>query len=90
MMIHHSNTGYEPNSVNTMNSEMDASGRFVPIVDLTRDDDDTTFHMSDIPLQLPAIVHFPSNNSAQVTFSQAGSDPVQNVHSLQPIPNQTW
>ena len=55
MTIHHSNTGYEPkDSINTMNSEMDTSGRFVPLVDLTHDDDDTHSHVSDIPLQLPA------------------------------------
>ena len=73
-----------------MNSQVGTSGaRFVPIVDLTRDDDDTQSHVSDIPLQLPASAHFPSNGSALVTFSQAGSDPVQNVHSLQPTPNQT-
>ena len=45
--------------------------------------------MSDIPLQLPASALFRSYNSALVTFPQAGSDPVQNVHSLQPIQNQT-
>ena len=34
---------------------MDTSGaKFVPIVDLTHDEDDTISHMSDIPLQLPA------------------------------------
>ena len=42
MTIHHSNTGYEPNS------EMDMSGRFVPIVELTHDDDDANSHMSPI------------------------------------------
>ena len=48
MTIHHANTGYdEPNS------EMDVSGRFVPIVDLSHDDDDTNSHLSDIALQLP-------------------------------------
>ena len=36
----------------TMDSEMDASGRFVPMLDLTHDDDDTDSHMSDILLQL--------------------------------------
>ena len=46
--------------------------------------------MSDIPLQLPAGAHVPSNSAALVTFSQgAGSDPVPNAHSLQPIPHQT-
>ena len=69
---------------------MDVGGaRFVPMVDLTRDDDDTTSHVSDMPLQLAARAHFPSNSSAVVTFSLAGGDPVQNVQSLQPIPNQT-
>ena len=42
-------------------------------------------HMSDIPLHFSASAHFPSNTSALITFSQTGSDPVQNVHS----PNQT-
>ena len=51
------------------------------MVDLTHDDDDTNSHMSDIPLQLLASANFPSNNSALVTFSQARSDPVQNVQS---------
>ena len=46
-------------------------------------------HMSDISLQLPASAHVSTNNSALVKFSQAGSDPMQHVHSLQPIPNQT-
>ena len=63
--------------------------RYIPIVGLTHDDDDANSHMSDIPLQFPSSAHFPSNNSALVMFSQAGGDPVQNVHSLQPIPNQT-
>ena len=50
---------------------------------------DTSSHVSDIPLQLPAGAHVPSNNSALVTFSQAaGSDPVPNVQSLQPIRHQ--
>ena len=77
------NTGHEPNAnvlINSMNSKMGTSGaRCVPIVDLTHDDDDTNSHMSDIPLQLPASAHVPSKNSALVTFSQAGSDPVLNV-----------
>ena len=43
---------------------MDRSGaRFVPMVDLTHDGDDTDSHMSDIPLQLPASAYFPLNNS---------------------------
>ena len=66
-----------------MNSEIDTSGaRFVSVVGST-DDDDADSHMYDIPLQLPASANTPSNNSALVTFSQSGSDPVQNVHSLQ-------
>ena len=93
MAFHQTNTGDEPNanvSFNTTNSEMDTSGaRFVPIVDVTHDDDDTNSHMSDIPLQVPANINIPSNSSAEVTFSQAGSDTVQNVDSIQPIPNQT-
>ena len=88
MTIHHSNTGYEPNSINTTISEMDTSGaRFVPLVDLTHADDDTKSHMSDVPLQLPASANVSSTNSALVTH--AGSDLVPNVHSLQPMPNQT-
>ena len=44
-----------------MNSEMYSSGaRFVPVVDLTPDDDDTNSHTSDIPLQFLASAHFPS------------------------------
>ena len=83
MKVQHSNTSYEPNS------EMDMSGRFVPQVDLTDDDDDADSHMSDIPLQLPASAHVSSNNSALVPFSQAGGDLMQHDHSLHPIPNQT-
>ena len=60
---------------------MDPSGaRFLPKVDLAHDDDDTRSRMSDIPLQLPASAQF---------SAEAGSDPVRNVFSLQPIPNQT-
>ena len=62
--------------------------RFVPNVDVTHDDDDTNSHMSD-PSQLPASVHFSLNNWALATLSPAGGDSVRNVHSLQPIPNQT-
>ena len=52
---------------------MDTSGaRFVPIVDLTDDDGDTISHMSEIPLQLPTSANASSNNSALVTFAQAG------------------
>ena len=77
-------------TIDTANSEMDASGAsFVPMMDLTHDDDDTKSHMSDVPLQGPASAKFPSNISALVSLSQAGSDPVRNVHSLQTIPNQT-
>ena len=79
-------TGYEPNvSISTANGEMNTSGaRFVAMVDLTHDDDDTNSHMSNIPLELPASANMSSNSSALVTFSQAGSAFVQNVHSLQP------
>ena len=73
-----------------MNSEMDTSGaRFVPIADSTRDDDDANFRVSRIPSQLPTSAKVSSNSSALVMFSQGGSDPMQNVHSLQPIPSQT-
>ena len=47
------------------------------------------FQMSDIPLQLPASATASSNDFALVTFSQAGSDLMQNVHSLRPIAIQT-
>ena len=59
------------------------------VVDMTHDDDDANSHMSDIPLLLPASANISSNNSAVVTFSQVGSDLLQNVHSLQPIQIQT-
>ena len=82
MTIHHANTGYETNS------EMDMSGaRFVPIVDSTLDDDNTHHHMSDIPLQRPCKCLFWQFCIGDVL--KAGGDPRQNVHSLQPIPNQT-
>ena len=82
MTIHRANTGFEPNS------EVDMSGaRFVPIVDSTIDDDNTRPHVSDIPLQLPVSAKFCSNNSPLVLTSWR--QPQQNVHSLQPIPNQT-
>ena len=68
---------------------MDKGGAwFVSIVDLTHGVDDTNSHMFDIPLQLPASAHILSRILTRVTFSEAGSDPVQNVHS-QPIPKQT-
>ena len=63
------------------------SGRSGPLVDLTHDDKDVNSHMSDIPLQLPASANDSSNTSAWVTFSQADGDPVQDAHSLHPMPN---
>ena len=42
------------------------AGRFVPIVDLTHDDEDENSHMSDIPLQLPESAGVASQNSASV------------------------
>ena len=78
MNIAESNTGYEPNS------EFDMAGRFVPMVDLTRDDEDSNSHISDIPLHLVA-----SDNSAWVTFSQAEGDLMRNVPSLHLVPTQT-
>ena len=41
MITPHTNTGYEPNS------ELDMAGRFVPIVDLTQDDEERegNFHV---------------------------------------------
>ena len=81
--IYRSNIGYEPNN------EIDVSGRFVPTVDLTHYDDDTNSHMSDLPQQLLACANVSANNSALATFSQAGDDSTQYVHSLKPIPNLT-
>ena len=48
--------------------------RFVAIVDLTGDDDDTLSHTSDIQVQLPASADVSSHTSAWVHFSQAGRD----------------
>ena len=67
----------------------DMSGRLAPVVALTRDDADSNSPMSEIPLQLPASANASSNNSALVAFSQAGSDLMQNVRRLRPMPNQT-
>ena len=39
--------------------------------------------------RFPRVHIFRLNNSALVTFAQAGGNPMPNVHSLQPIPNQT-
>ena len=79
----HTNKGYESNS------EMDMSTRFVPIVVLTKEDDDTNFLFSDIPLKLPASATVSSDTSALVTFSQTEGNLVRNVPSLHPIPSQT-
>ena len=70
MTLRDTSTGYEPNvSINGVKSEMGTSGaRFVPTVDLTRDDDDTNSHMSDVPLQLPVSAH------VLVTFAQSLTD----------------
>ena len=69
---------------------MNTSGaRFVPRAALTHDDVDTNSDMSDISLHFPASANVSSKISALVTFSQAGGDPVQNVCSLHPKPNQT-
>ena len=69
---------------------MDTSGaRFVPTVDLTHDDDDTHSRMSDIPLQLPASAHSVEQFCIGNVSHTLGGDPVQNVHNLGPIPNQT-
>ena len=72
------NTGYEPDS------ELDMAGRFVPVVDLTHDDEDKYSHMSNIPLQLPASANVPSNNQASVTLSF-----MRNVPSPPPDTSQT-
>ena len=82
ILLRGSNTGDEPNG------ELDMAGWFVPIGDLTRDDEDRHSHMSDIPLRLPASAYFPSSNSALVTFSQPEGDPMRNVRSLHPISSQ--
>ena len=63
--------------------------KVVPTVNLTHDGEDTRSRMSDIPLQLPASANVSSNTFKLVTFSKAGGDSMQNVRSLQPIPNQT-
>ena len=86
LTIPHTNTSYKPNS----NSEMDMCGKFLVTVVLTRDDDDTNSHVSDIPLSLPAIAHVASDNSALVTFSHADSNLMRHVPSLHPISRQTW
>ena len=49
----------------------ESGARFVPVADLTHDDDDSHSHMSDIPLQLCAGGNAASNNSALVALSQA-------------------
>ena len=75
MTLHQTNTGYKPNvSINTGNSGMDTRvARFAPLVDLTHDEEDTNILTCPIfCLQLPTSARFPSNNSALVTFSQAG------------------
>ena len=58
LTIDHSSAACEPDAIN---KEMDMSGRFVPMVDSTHDDDDTNSHMSDIPLQLPESANVSSN-----------------------------
>ena len=52
-------------------SELDMCGRFVTMVDLTHDDEDTNSRLSDIPLQLPAIATVSLTLLQLVTFSQA-------------------
>ena len=89
MTLHLTLTGYEP-SVPDADANMDMSGtRLLPKMNLTHDDDDTNFHMFDIPLQPSASPKFTSKNSALATLSPAGCDPVRNVHSLVLVPNQT-
>ena len=65
------------------------AGRFVPIVDVTYDGDDTSSHMSDIPSQLPAGANVASITSALVTYSQAEGDLMRNITSLHSMPSQT-
>ena len=60
------------------------TGQFVPIVDLSQDDEDGNSHMSDIPLQLPATANVAPNNFALVTFSKADGDLMRNAPSLYP------
>ena len=43
----HTDRGHEPNS------ELGMAGRFIPIVDLSQNDEEGNSHVSDIPLQLP-------------------------------------
>ena len=83
MSIAKSNTSYEPSSQIAM------VRRFLPIVDLTRNDEGTISHMSDIQLQLPASASVSSNTSAVVTLSEAEGDLMRNVPSLHPKPSQT-
>ena len=64
-------------------------GRFVPVIDLTQDDEDRNSSLSDFPWQLSARANVASNNSSLVTFSQAEADLELNVESLHPIPSQT-
>ena len=83
MNVPNANTGYEHHN------ELDMAGRFVPIEDLTRDDEDGNSHVSDIPLRLPASANAASRNSALETFSHAEGDHMRNVPCLHPTPNQT-
>ena len=55
------------------------AGRFVPIVDLTHDDEDENSHMSDIPLQLPEGEGVASKNSASV---QTAGEPVPSKYPI--------
>ena len=75
MNIPKGNTGYE------LNSQIDVTGRYVPIVDLTHDDDeDTNSHMSDIPLQLPTSANDPLNNSALIVTMRSDGSVLVIVH----------
>ena len=65
------------------------AGKFVSIVDLTHDDEDTHSHMFDVPLQLPASANAASNYSALGTFSQVEGDLMRNDPSFHPMPSQT-
>ena len=80
--IPQSGTGKKPNN------ELWMARRFVPMVDWTRDDEDTNAHMSDISLRLPA-ARAASDNSALVTLSQAVGDLMRKVPGLHPKPTQT-
>ena len=80
MTPHLTSTDYEHIVPNVFNADvnMDTSGaKFVPIVGLTHDDDDTKSHMCEISSELPASANFPLNIPALATLSQVGATPCE-------------